>query len=330
MGGPLHRGAALRRSPAGLSGVKALALTRRPLLIAGAVLVALAAGIGVLQRRPLPRPAPQAASASASRPAAPPVLEAVSALGRLEPAGNIRKLAAPVTDFGASPRLTALYVQEGQLVRAGQVLASFDNRPTLQAQETLLLTRISSLKQQLDLLDRETSRYRQLTNSGVFAIGALEQREIKVVDLRGSLQEAKAELRKVRTDLAKSQLQAPIGGLVLRINTHPGERPGEAGILEIGANDQMEAVAEVYESDIGRVRPGQAVTLTSENGGFQGSLEAKVLRISPQVRQRQLLSTDPTGDADARVVEVRLALSPAEIQRVRQLAGLKIIARFTP
>jgi HlyD family secretion protein len=292
--------------------------------------VALAAGIGVLQRRPLPRPAPQAASASASRPAAPPVLEAVSALGRLEPAGNIRKLAAPVTDFGASPRLTALYVQEGQLVRAGQVLASFDNRPTLQAQETLLLTRISSLKQQLDLLDRETSRYRQLTNSGVFAIGALEQREIKVVDLRGSLQEAKAELRKVRTDLAKSQLQAPIGGLVLRINTHPGERPGDAGILEIGANDQMEAVAEVYESDIGRVRPGQAVTLTSENGGFQGSLEAKVLRISPQVRQRQLLSTDPTGDADARVVEVRLALSPAEIQRVRQLAGLKIIARFTP
>jgi len=310
--------------------VKALALTRRPLLIAGAVLVALAAGIGVLQRRPLPRPAPQAASASASRPAVPPVLEAVSALGRLEPAGNIRKLAAPVTDFGASPRLTALYVQEGQLVRAGQVLASFDNRPTLQAQETLLLTRISSLKQQLDLLDRETSRYRQLTNSGVFAIGALEQREIKVVDLRGSLQEAKAELRKVRTDLAKSQLQAPIGGLVLRINTHPGERPGDAGILEIGANDQMEAVAEVYESDIGRVRPGQAVTLTSENGGFQGSLEAKVLRISPQVRQRQLLSTDPTGDADARVVEVRLALSPAEIQRVRQLAGLKIIARFTP
>lgn len=215
-------------------------------------------------------------------------------------------------------------------MRAGQVLASFDNRPTLQAQETLLLTRISSLKQQLDLLDRETSRYRQLTNSGVFAIGALEQREIKVVDLRGSLQEAKAELRKVRTDLAKSQLQAPIGGLVLRINTHPGERPGDAGILEIGANDQMEAVAEVYESDIGRVRPGQAVTLTSENGGFQGSLEAKVLRISPQVRQRQLLSTDPTGDADARVVEVRLALSPAEIQRVRQLAGLKIIARFTP
>ena len=305
--------------------------------IAVAAAVVVAVGFGLLQRRPQPRSTASGTATTASgtaptasRPAAAPALEAVSALGRLEPAGNVRKLAAPVTDFGASPRLTALYVQEGQRVRAGQVLASFDNRATLQAQENLLLTRISSLQQQLNLLDRETSRYRQLTNRGVFAIGALEEREIKVVDLRGDLQEAKAELRKVRTDLVKSQLRSPMDGLVLRINTHPGERPGDAGILEIGANDQMEAVAEVYESDIGRVRLGQTVTLTSENGGFSGSMEAKVLRISPQVRQRQLLSTDPTGDADARIVEVRLALSPAEIQRVRQLAGLKIIARFTP
>ena len=313
-----------------MKGSPGFALSRRPLVIAVAAVVAVAVGVGVLQRRQQTTATAPGAGATSSQPATPPALEAVSALGRLEPAGDIRKLAAPVTDFGASPRLSALFVQEGQPVQSGQVLASFDNRPTLLAQENLLLTRMTSLKQQLDLLDRETSRYRQLTSRGAIAIGALEAREIKVVDLRGDLQEAKAELRKVRTDLAKSQLRSPIDGLVLRINTRPGERPGEAGILEIGATNQMEAVAEVYESDIGRVRLGQTVTLTSENGGFEGRLEATVLRISPQVRQRQVLSTDPTGDADARVVEVRLALAPADIQRVRQLAGLKIIARFNP
>ena len=313
-----------------MKGSPGFAISRRPLVIAVAAVVAVAVGVGVLQRRQQTTPIAPGAGATSSQPATPPALEAVSALGRLEPAGDVRKLAAPVTDFGASPRLTELFVQEGQPVQAGQVLASFDNRPTLLAQENLLLTRMTSLKQQLDLLDRETSRYRQLTSRGAIAIGALEAREIKVVDLRGDLQEAKAELRKVRTDLAKSQLRSPIDGLVLRINTRPGERPGEAGILEIGATNQMEAVAEVYESDIGRVRLGQTVTLTSENGGFEGRLEATVLRISPQVRQRQVLSTDPTGDADARVVEVRLALAPADIQRVRQLAGLKIIARFNP
>ncbi|NDC14061.1 MAG: HlyD family efflux transporter periplasmic adaptor subunit, partial [Synechococcaceae bacterium WB9_2_170] len=94
--------------------------------------------------------------------------------------------------------------------------------------------------------------------------------------------------------------------------------------------DQMQAVAEVYESDIGRVRPGQSVSLISENGGFAGSLHGQVIRITPQVRQRQVLSTDPTGDADARVVEVRLALDPQDAAKVRQLAGLKVIARFQP
>jgi HlyD family secretion protein len=87
---------------------------------------------------------------------------------------------------------------------------------------------------------------------------------------------------------------------------------------------------EVYESDIDRVRIGQTVRLTSENGGFQGSLAGRVSRISPRVSQRQVLATDPTGDADARVVEVRVQLDPADAARVRDLAGLKVIARLRP
>jgi HlyD family secretion protein len=57
-------------------------------------------------------------------------------------------------------------------------------------------------------------------------------------------------------------------------------------------------------------------------------LSGEVIRISPQVRQRSVLSTDPTGDADARVVEVRVALTSADSQRVRDLTGLKVIARL--
>jgi HlyD family secretion protein len=144
------------------------------------------------------------------------------------------------------------------------------------------------------------------------------------------LREALAQRQGLQVDLRYSELKAPFDGLVLKIHSRVGERPGSDGVLELGAGDQMEAVAEVYESDINRVKPGQRVTLVSENGGFSGSLNARVLRISPQVRQRALLSTDPTGDADARVVEVRLALDPAEASRVANLAGLKIIARFQP
>jgi len=48
------------------------------------------------------------------------------------------------------------------------------------------------------------------------------------------------------------------------------------------------------------------------------------------VRQRVVLATDPTQDADARIVEVRVALAPADAERVRALSGLKVIARLGP
>ncbi len=296
----------------------------RPLLIGGVAVLALLTGALLLRSRPAARPALAPAPAEAARP------EAVSALGRLEPAGDVRKLAAPISGIGGSPRLSALLVQEGDRVSRGQLLASFDNRPGLLADRQVLRTRIASLERQLVLLERDTGRYRQLARGGATAAGDLETREIRLLELRGQRDEATASLAKVETDLVQSELRAPIDGTVLRLNARSGERPGDDGILELGAGSAMEAVAEVYESDIGRVRPGQAVTLTSENGGFSGSLRARVIRITPQVRQRQVLSTDPTGDADARVVEVRLAIDPADAARVERLAGLKIIARFQP
>ena len=256
--------------------------------------------------------------------------EAVAALGRLEPAGDIRVLAAPTSGMGATPRITALEVVEGQRVLPGQLLARFDTAPTQLAQRDLLRTRIANLRRRLDVESRELARYRQLTKVGAIAADELDRRQQDHLLLQGQLQEAQAELVKEEADLDNTELRSPMAGTVLRINARVGERPGDKGILELGASDRMEAVVEVYESDIARVKPGMPVRLTSENGGFTGTLAGRVSRISPQVRQRQVLSTDPTGDADARIVEVRVQLDPADAQRVRQLTGLKVIARLAP
>jgi len=274
--------------------------------------------------RPSPAPRPIAKAPVQQLP------EAVSALGRLEPAGDVRKLAAPMSGLGGSPRIDALLVQEGDRVRRGDLLASFDSRPGLLADQALVQTRISNTLLELQLLERDTRRYRRLAKSGATPSADLDNREIKLISLRGDLAQARVQLRKVQSDLVQSELRAPIDATVLRILARPGERPGDAGILELGNTDQMEAVAEVYESDINRVRVGQPATLISENGGFTTTLKARVVRITPQVRQRQVVSTNPTGDADARVVEVRLALDPSDLARVRQLAGLKVIIRFLP
>jgi len=297
----------------------------RPWLLAGGgvvvVIVLLAVGRTITKPAAAP-PKPAALSA--------PRVEAVSALGTLQPAGDIRKLAAPSSAMGGSPRLLSLQVEEGQRVKQGQLLATFDSRPRLVADLAAVIARIDSLQAQIRMQQREVERYQRAASSGAAALVLLEEKKDELVKLEGQLREAQAQRKGLQVDLANSELRAPLDGTVLKIHSRVGERPGNDGVLELGAGDQMEAVAEVYESDINRVKLGQSVTLVSENGGFSGSLAARVIRISPQVRQRAVLSTDPTGDADARVVEVRLALDPADAAKVRDRAGLKLIARFTP
>ena len=70
--------------------------------------------------------------------------------------------------------------------------------------------------------------------------------------------------------------------------------------------------------------------MVSENGGFKGTLKGEVFQISPQVSQRKVLATDPTGDADARIVEVRIKLSQSSALMVQRFTGMKVIARFVP
>jgi len=297
----------------------------RPWLLAGGgvVLVIALLAVGRTITKPAAAP-PKPAVLSAPR------VEAVSALGTLQPAGDIRKLAAPTSAMGGSPRLLSLQVEEGQRVQQGQLLATFDSRPRLVADLAAVTARIDSLQAQIRMQRREVERYQRAASSGAAALVLLEEKKDDLVKLEGQLREALAQRKGLQVDLADSELRAPLAGTVLKIHSRVGERPGNDGVLELGAGDQMEAVAEVYESDINRVKLGQRVSLVSENGGFSGSLEARVIRISPQVRQRAVLSTDPTGDADARVVEVRLALDPADAARVRDRAGLKLIARFSP
>jgi len=298
-------------------------LPARPWLLAGGGALLLLVAVLALRPRPKP-PAAPVVPAPVVQP------EAVSALGYLEPAGEVVQMAAPVSGIAGTPRLSLLLVQEGQRVRRGQLLASFDNRPRLKADLAAVNARLQALQAQIRLQRREVERYANAASTGAESFARLDEKRDELVKLEGQWREALAQRQGLQVDLANSELRAPLDATVLKIHAQVGERPGSEGVLELGASDRMEAVAEVYESDINRVRVGQSVSLTSENGGFSGTLQARVLRISPQVSRRQVLSTDPTGDADARVVEVRLALDPAAAARVRNLSGLKLIARFNP
>ena len=256
-------------------------------------------------------------------------IESVAALGQLSPLGEIRQLAAPVSGFGGTPRVRELLIKEGDSVKKGQKLAVFDNQPHIMADLEGARARLETLHATRIIKEKEISRYQKAAVEGAAPKVLLEQKQLELVRLEGQEDEAIAEIKGLQADLAASQLTSPIDGLILRVHTRVGERPGSEGVLEVGASQSMQALIEVYESDISRIKIGQTVSLISENGGFKGTLIGNVERISPQVRQRKVLSTDPTGDADARVIEVQVKLLPRYAESVSRLAGIKVIARFS-
>ncbi len=259
-----------------------------------------------------------------------PSIEAVAALGQLSPAGEIRQLAAPTTQFGSSPRLSELLVNEGDFVKKGSVLAIFENRKKLIADLEKKNNLIKTNDLEISLKEDQIKRYELAVEKSAYSLVQLSQRKDELLKLQKQKISNIGDKKNIEIDLFNSKLRSPIDGYILSVNTRVGERPKNDGILDIGSSQKMEALIEVYESDINRVFISQNVELMSENGGFKKILNGEVIRISPQVKQRKVLSTDPTGDADARIIEVLVKLNEESINLVRNYTGMKVIAKFLP
>ena len=259
-----------------------------------------------------------------------PPIKAVAALGQLSPSGEIRKLAAPISQFGASPRIIEILVNEGDFVKKGDILAIFENREKLIADLKRNDDLINNINNEIALKKDQIKRYELALSKDAYSFVELSQRKDELLKLQKQKINLIGDQKNIKIDLSNSKLRSPIDGFILGINTRVGERPQNEGILDIGSSQKMEALIEVYESDIDRVFISQNVELSSENGGFQKSLKGKVIRISPQVKQRKVLSTDPTGDADSRIIEVLVKLDQDSIDIVQNYAGMKVIAKFIP
>ncbi|HEY9667379.1 MAG TPA: HlyD family efflux transporter periplasmic adaptor subunit, partial [Coleofasciculaceae cyanobacterium] len=156
--------------------------------------------------------------------------------------------------------------------------------------------------------------------------GTLDQiAEVRPVDVavtQAELEDAKAAVQQAKAQLDLAYVRSPRAGQILKIHTLPGEIVSNQGIVELGRTDQMYAIAEVYETDISKVRLGQPTTITS--AGFTGKLQGIVNEIGLQIGKKDVLGTDPVADVDARVVEVKIRLNPADSQRVSALTNLKV------
>jgi HlyD family secretion protein len=150
-------------------------------------------------------------------------------------------------------------------------------------------------------------------------------REVRTVDVNTAQAEVDrtiANAKQAKASLEQSLVKAPQSGEVLYIHTRPGEVVSSNGIVEIGQTEQMEAIAEVYQSDVSKVRVGQRVRVSSE--AIEGELIGTVSKIGSQVRRQTIVNTDPSTNIDARIVEVHVQLDRSSSQKAAKSTNLQV------
>jgi HlyD family secretion protein len=155
--------------------------------------------------------------------------------------------------------------------------------------------------------------------------------EVRTVDVQGAqaeLARAQATARQAQAELAEAYVRAPSAGEILKVHARAGESPGDKGIVEMGQISRMVAVAEVYESDVRKLRVGQTATITSESGAFGQSLRGTVSYIGLQIGKQDVLNTDPAADSDSRVIEVKVAIDPSDSTSVKGLTNSKVAVKI--
>lgn len=163
--------------------------------------------------------------------------------------------------------------------------------------------------------------------------------EVRPVDVnadRVEVDRAIAAMNRAKAELDQAYVRIPTRAAaqtaeeftVLDVHTRAGEVVSEDGIVDIGQTQKMYAVAEVYQSDIRKVKPGQPVKITSDS--IPGQLSGTVEWIDSQVRRQQVINTDPTTNTDARVIEVHIALDAASSQKAAKFTNLQVTTVIEP
>ncbi|MEM7714955.1 MAG: biotin/lipoyl-binding protein [Cyanobacteria bacterium P01_A01_bin.68] len=152
----------------------------------------------------------------------------------------------------------------------------------------------------------------------------LEIRPTDLANVRAEVDSAIAKVKRIQAELDLSYIKAPKAGRILRIQTLSGEIVSDKGIVELANTEQMYAIAEVYESDISKVRLLQTAKISSPTNAFSGNLKGKVKLIGSQIAKKDILDTDPTTATDARVIEVKIQLDEASSKQVANLINLQV------
>jgi HlyD family secretion protein len=200
------------------------------------------------------------------------------------------------TDTG---RIKAIYVEAGDRVKQGQIMAQLDGAVML-PQVNRLAASVEESKAEAAL---SAAQYRRAL--GVQAAGALSAEEIEKRRATSLTDDAKvkvaiAQLAEFQARLDRTAIRAPADGIVLTRTAEAGQiaSPGGLPLFRLARNGEIEMRGQIAEQDMARLKVGQsaAVYITNVAQPFAGQVRLLGAVIDPATRLGEIriaLGADP-------------------------------------
>ncbi|MFA4892822.1 HlyD family secretion protein [Brevundimonas sp.] len=232
----------------------------------------------------------------------------------------------------------SVLVQEGDRVVAGQILArQEDDEPRLALQSAS--ADVAQAESQLRLIQvdirtaqREYDRLEKLVATNFVAAqrmdqarDAIAQAQARLASQQAAVQTARARRDQAAYNVELTVIRAPQNGRIVRRYANPGAGASTLNVsnmFDLEPDAPRIARAEIVESDIPNITPGQAVEITPEGDPSKVYVGA-VLRRAAVFGARKLASDDPSQRSDERVVEVVVTAGDAPL-----LIGQRVLVKF--
>jgi HlyD family secretion protein len=205
----------------------------------------------------------------------------------------------PIGVEGDAGRVAAIYVEAGDHVKRGQVLARL-NVSVLEPQVTNLEAALEQARAEAELAEAEYRRAQAVGASGALSAEETQRRKSAAVTAAAKVKVAAAQLAESQARLARAAVRAPADGIILTRNVEVGQTatPGGEALFRLSQGGEVELRGQVAEQDLPLLKVGQVVNvrLTGTSRIYAGRVRLLGAVIDPQTRlgeARVALTPDP-------------------------------------
>jgi HlyD family secretion protein len=186
----------------------------------------------------------------------------------------------PVSAVGEGGLVSKIWVEEGNWVRAGQVLVSIDR--SVQGQESNQLSAgIVAAQSDARLAQAELDRARALLDRGFISKADIDRKTAARDAARARVAVAQAQLGANRARINRLDIRAPSDGLVLSRTIELGQvvSAGSGVLFRIARGGQMELRAQVGEAELVKLSVGQTASVIPV--GSAQTYTGQIWQVSP-------------------------------------------------